>query len=168
MQYNLIYSVSFNKEFLLQPTRFIWQSTHGLSCAVWETCCWMMQISRVVPAGLCFPFSYQDLGHERCSLPTRADLTRPLILIISSCFLSLLNLILTIFHFYAGDLGSIPGLGRSPGGKKGHPLQYSGLENSMDCIVHVVTKSRTWLSDFQFHFHFPAWFIFCLFYGNIF
>ena len=35
----------------------------------------------------------------------------------------------------AGDLGSIPGLGRSPGEGKGYPLQYSGLENSMDCIV---------------------------------
>ena len=35
-----------------------------------------------------------------------------------------------------GDLGSIPGLGRSPGEGKGHTLQYSGLENSMDCIVH--------------------------------
>ena len=33
----------------------------------------------------------------------------------------------------AGDLGSIPWLGRSPGEGKGHPLQYSGLENSMDC-----------------------------------
>ena len=32
------------------------------------------------------------------------------------------------------DLGSIPGLGRSPGEGKGYPLQYSGLENSMDCI----------------------------------
>ena len=36
----------------------------------------------------------------------------------------------------AGDLGSIPGLGRSPGEGKGYPLQYSGLENSMDCVVH--------------------------------
>ena len=42
----------------------------------------------------------------------------------------------------AGDLGSIPGLGRSPGEGKGYPLQYSGLENSTDCIVHGVTKSR--------------------------
>ena len=41
----------------------------------------------------------------------------------------------------AGDLSSIPGLGRSPGEGKGHPLQYSGLENSMDCIVHGVTES---------------------------
>ena len=39
-------------------------------------------------------------------------------------------------------LGLIPGLGRSPGEGKGYPLQYSGLENSMDSIVHGVTKSR--------------------------
>ena len=37
-----------------------------------------------------------------------------------------------------GDLGSIPGLGRSPGEGKGYPLQYSGLENSMDGIVHYL------------------------------
>ena len=43
----------------------------------------------------------------------------------------------------AGDLGSIPDLGRSHGKEKGYPLQYSGLENSMDCIVHGVTKSWT-------------------------
>ena len=49
-----------------------------------------------------------------------------------------------------GDLGLIPGLGRSPGEGKGYPLQYSDLENSMDCIVHGVTKSRTQLSDFHF------------------
>ena len=48
----------------------------------------------------------------------------------------------------AGDLGLIPGLRRSPGEGKGYPLQYSGLENSMDCIVHGVAKSRTQLSDF--------------------
>ena len=47
-----------------------------------------------------------------------------------------------------GDVGSLPGLGRSPGEGKGYPLQYSGLENSMDYIVHEVTKSRTQLSDF--------------------
>ena len=39
-----------------------------------------------------------------------------------------------------GVLGSIPGLGRSPGEQNGYPLQYSGLENSMDCIVHGVAK----------------------------
>ena len=42
-----------------------------------------------------------------------------------------------------GDLGSIPGLGRSPGEGKGFPPQYSGLENSMDCIVHGVAKRWT-------------------------
>ena len=51
----------------------------------------------------------------------------------------------------AGDLGSIPGLGGSPGEGKGYPLQYSGLENSVDCIVHGFTKSQTQLSDFHFH-----------------
>ena len=48
------------------------------------------------------------------------------------------------------ELGLIPGLGRSPEEGKGYPLQYSGLENSMDCIVHGVTDSRTQLSDFHF------------------
>ena len=48
-----------------------------------------------------------------------------------------------------GDLGSIPGLGRSPGEGNGYPLQYSGLENSMFCIVHGVAKSQTQLSDFK-------------------
>ena len=47
------------------------------------------------------------------------------------------------------DLGAIPGLGRPPGEGKGYPLQYSSLENSMNCIVHGVTKSRTQLRDFH-------------------
>ena len=49
----------------------------------------------------------------------------------------------------AGDLGSIAGLGRSPGGGKGYPLQYFGLENSMDCKVNWVAKSQTQMSDFH-------------------
>ena len=49
-----------------------------------------------------------------------------------------------------GDLGSIRGLERSSGEGKCYPLQYSGLENSMDCIVHRVAKSQTWLSDFHY------------------
>ena len=59
-----------------------------------------------------------------------------------------------------GDLGSIPGLGISSGEGKGYPLPYSGLEDSMDCRVHGVTKSRTQLSDFHFHIPmkgFPRW-----------
>ena len=50
-----------------------------------------------------------------------------------------------------GYLGSIPGLRRSPGEGKVYPLQYSSLENSLDCVVHGVTKSQTRLSDFHFH-----------------
>ena len=50
------------------------------------------------------------------------------------------------------DLGLIPGLGRSPGEGKGYSLQYSGLENSMDYMVHGVTKSWTQLCNFHFHF----------------
>ena len=67
-----------------------------------------------------------------------------------------------------GDLGLIPGLRRSPGEGNGYPLQYSGLENSMDCIVHGVAKSQIRLSNFHFHYqvgeHFfpacclPQWF----------
>ena len=50
----------------------------------------------------------------------------------------------------AGDLGSVPGLERSPGGGKGYPFQCSGLESSMDCVVHGVAKSGTRLSDLHF------------------
>ena len=57
---------------------------------------------------------------------------------------------------HAGDLGLIPGLKRSPGEGNGYPLQYSGLENSMDCIVYGITKSWTQLSDFH-----------CLFFFNV-
>ena len=52
-----------------------------------------------------------------------------------------------------GNLGSVPGLGRSPGDRKGSPLQYSGLENCLDGIVHGVAESRTRLSDFHFQTH---------------
>ena len=56
---------------------------------------------------------------------------------------------------YAGDLGSIPGLGRFPGEANSYPLQCSGLENSMDrgawqVTIHGVTKSWTQLSNFSF------------------
>ena len=43
----------------------------------------------------------------------------------------------------ARRMGLIPALGRSPGEGKGYPLQYSGLENFMDCIVHGIAKSQT-------------------------
>ena len=50
----------------------------------------------------------------------------------------------------AGDLGSVPRLGRCPGEGKGYPLQNSDLENSTDSMVHGVTESRTRLRDFHF------------------
>ena len=50
-----------------------------------------------------------------------------------------------------GDLGSIPGLGTSPGERNGYPRQHPGLENPMDCIARGVAKSRTRLSNFHFH-----------------
>ena len=56
-----------------------------------------------------------------------------------------------------GDLGSIPGLGRSPGEGKSYTLQCSGLENSMNCIVHGVAKSRKQLRDFHFTYHCTTW-----------
>ena len=50
------------------------------------------------------------------------------------------------------DLGSIPGLGRSPGEGNSYPLQYSSLENSMDYKVHGVAENQTQLNDFYFTF----------------
>ena len=50
------------------------------------------------------------------------------------------------------DLGLIPGLDRFPGEWKVYPLQYSGLEYSMDCIVHGIAKSQTQLNNFHLHF----------------
>ena len=58
----------------------------------------------------------------------------------------------------AGDLGLIPGLGRSPEKGKGYQLQFSGLEISMDCIVPGVTNSQTQLSNFHdLNAHFNIW-----------
>ena len=61
----------------------------------------------------------------------------------------------------AGDTGSIPGLGRSPGEGNGNPFHCFCLGNPMNrgawqATVHGVTKSRAQLSDFTFTFHFPA------------
>ena len=61
-------------------------------------------------------------------------------------------LLLAESAYNVGDLDSVPVLGRFPGKEKGYPLQYSGLENAMDCIVPGVAKSWTRLSAFHFHF----------------
>ena len=60
-----------------------------------------------------------------------------------------------------GDLGSVPGLGRSLAELNSYPLQYSCLDNSMDCIVHGVTNNRIQLSDSHFHFSSTKVFCFC-------
>ena len=63
------------------------------------------------------------------------------------------------FTCNAGDLGSIPGLGRSPGEGKGYLLSILGCRIPWTVrIVHGVTKSRTWLSNF--HFRFPMYYLF--------
>ena len=62
-----------------------------------------------------------------------------------------------------GDLGSIPGLGQFPEEGNGYPLQYSGLENSMDCIVHGVTKSGHNWATFTFHFFTGVFYLFICF-----
>ena len=56
----------------------------------------------------------------------------------------------------AGDTSLILGLGRSLGEEKGYPIQCSVLENSMDCIVQLVTKNHTWLNDSHFHLQIHA------------
>ena len=58
--------------------------------------------------------------------------------------------------YNARDPGSIPGSGRFPGEGNSYPLQYSGLENSMVYIVHVVAMCQTQLSSFHLHFQFSS------------
>ena len=72
----------------------------------------------------------------------------------------------------AGDPGSIPGSGRSTGEGIGYPLQYSGLENSMDSIVHGVAGSQTRLSDFhfslqQFLYNTPRYAFLCIYFAGV-
>ena len=52
-----------------------------------------------------------------------------------------------------GRPGFNPWVGKIPWRRKGYPLLYSDLENSMDCMVHGVAKSQTRLSNFHFHYH---------------
>ena len=91
-----------------------------------------------------FDFWFRNIPCRSDTLPTPVFLGFPGV---SAGIESAINL---------GDLGSIPGfrrlipgLGGSPGEGTGYLLQYCGLENSMDCIVHGVTNSQTQLSDFH-------------------
>ena len=89
---------------------------------------------------------YSPWGHRESDMTERLHFTSPTLIFLgfpcgSAGKESACNL---------GDLGSIPGLGRSPGERNSYLLQYSGLENFMDCIVHGVANSPTPLSDFHF------------------
>ena len=71
------------------------------------------------------------------------------------CWTSLVVQMVKESAYNAGDLGSIPGLGRAPGEGNSNPFQYSCLENPMDggtcqATVHGVAKSQTRLSDFTY------------------
>ena len=107
-----------------------------------------------------------------CVLPFRVPYQKAFVVIIFATMVHAFSILpVTLFHYYlfailpcssgfpcgsageesacnAGDLDSIPELGRSLGEGKGYPLQYSGLENSMD-YTRGVTKSQTRLSDFH-------------------
>ena len=98
------------------------------------------------------PCGLQSMGHKE------SDATERLTLPLSLAFVSLTTSV-KLFHLWILEsfsiemttfrLGSVPGLGRSPGEGKGCPLQYCGLQNSMDCIVHGIAKNWTRLSNFH-------------------
>ena len=85
----------------------------------------------------------KNTGVGRLSIPSLADLPDPGIYnLVRNIRASLVDQVIKNPPANARDAGSIPELGRSPGEGKGYSLQYSGLENSVDCIVHGVTKVR--------------------------
>ena len=116
----------------------------------------------------CFDCIGLEAGCEVFSLPWYAVVIRTL-RFLSGCLLFMEYWVIRVLGFpdgsdgkvsacNAGDMGSIPGSGRSPGEGNGNPLQYFCLGNSMDGgawvgSVHGVAKSWTWLSDFTFTFH---------------
>ena len=100
----------------------------------------------------------QRVGYDWSNLAcTIINYVEHLFLFLPTIYMSSLQKCLTSVGkeptYNAGDPGLIPGLGRCPGEGKGYPLQYSGVEISMDWIVHGVAKSRTRLSSFCFHFN---------------
>ena len=83
-------------------------------------------------------------------------LLSPLLNLFCFCYvLAFFVLYCFILAWNVADLGSVAGLGTSPGEGKGYSLQDSSLENSTVCIAHRVAKSRTWLSDFHFCVKYP-------------
>ena len=94
---------------------------------------------RELKQGLCINLEGWDGEGDGREVQKRGDICVP--------WASLAALPVKIPH--AGDLGLILELGRYPGEGKGYPLQFSGLKNSMDCIVHGVIKNQTRLSNFH-------------------
>ena len=90
---------------------------------------------------------------------TRLLLERRIKLTVNALTSSILSIFTTCYFFTshlsptcnARDLGSIPGLERFPGEGNSYLLQYSGLENSIDCTIHGIAKNWTRLSDFHTH-----------------
>ena len=101
---------------------------------------------------------YSPWGHEEADrtewLSTKANFRRTKIFG-RVCPLLRASLMTQLVKSPSAMRGLIPGVGKSPGEGQGYPLQYSGLENYVDYIVRRLTKSRTQLSDFHFHFHYP-------------
>ena len=120
---------------------------HISSCSQGDFSLWWLPLlhSRVFRSQLSNCGSQAQLPHGMWNLPGRG--TEPLF---SAVVVFLCGSAGKETVCNAGDLGSIPGLGKSPGEGKGYSLQYFGLENSMDCIIHGVSKSETWVSDFHF------------------
>ena len=94
----------------------------------------------------CFPFPW--ITHIGCYFSTHKEHQKKKDLKVLQ-WASLVAQVLIHLQCRRPALGLIPGLGRSPGEGKGYLLQHSGLENSTDCIVHGVAKSRTRLNDFH-------------------
>ena len=116
------------KRVFAMTTAFSWQNCYPLPCFILYSKVRFACYSRyLLISYFCIPISYHEkeifFCVRRCGL-SGGSAGRE-----SAC--------------NAGDLGSIPGLGRSPGEGNSYPLLYSGLENSMDCVVHGVTKSQT-------------------------
>ena len=126
-----------------------WCHSRCLGC-LWQSKCWKLSLPFSLKVKILLRFISISKNKYRWPLCFESSLYITSVLwktYVTTCFLVAGK----EFACNVGDLGLIPGLGRSPGEGKGHPLQYSGLENSMDCVVHGVTKSWTWLSDFYSH-----------------
>ena len=119
----------------------------NLLWALWNI--WLLQQAKIqVSAGLCSFLGAP--GRIYFVVSAGEGIGYPFQYFGASLVAQLVKNLPAMWETWVGSLGWIPGLGRSTGEGKGYPLQYSGVENAMDCIVHGVSKNRTWLSDFHF------------------